>query len=156
MGCEKSIKQNVQGLENWSLSFVSRGFQSLPQGSKTYCSFLWKNNLNNIKKLLRCCFLHNLGCCGRSPLQLERGKIRDMQTGTFSMCSDFWWDLATKSPTKPCMSPRNLRKTQGEEGSCLLLKKRRAVLPESICSTRQNCLPLVLCLLGRSKRSVTA
>lgn len=63
-----------------------------------------------------------------------------MQTGTFSMCSDFWWDLAMKSPTKPCMPPRNLRKTQGEEGSCLLLKKRRAVLPESICSTRQNCL----------------
>lgn len=46
-------------------------------------------------------------------------------------------------------------KIQGKEGSCLLLKTRRDVLPQSVCSTCQSCLPQVLCLPGISKRSVT-
>lgn len=60
-----------------------------------------------------------------------------------------------RSPTKVCMPPKNQRKIQGEKGSCLLFKERRAVLPQITCSTCQNGLPQVLCLLGISKRSVT-
>lgn len=115
--------------------------------------FYRKTTAKNLKKLL---FLTQPGVLWKiyCPFKLERGKILGMQTGVFSMCPDFFWNLAVKSPTKTFMPPRNLRKIQGKEGSCLLLKKRRVVLPQSVCSTCQNCLPQVLCLLGTSKRSV--
>lgn len=65
-----------------------------------------------------------------SPFKLERGKILGTQTGIFSMCPDFFWDLAMKSLTKTCVSPKNLRKIQGKKGSCLLLRKEGLSCPK--------------------------
>lgn len=94
-------------------------------------------------------------CCGRSVLSSYRGKILGTHTGIFLMCSDFFSDLAMKSPTKTYMPPKNLKKIQGKKRQLSAIEERRVVLPQSICSTCQNCLLQVLCLLGTSKRPVT-
>lgn len=42
--------------------------------------------------------------------------------GFFLRCTDFCWGLVMQVPEETCMSSRNVRETQGKEGSCLLLK----------------------------------